>query len=240
MIRVGKFDYASYPTFDGFTPIPVISKSRSIYRNLSPFLLKDDMNRYMENLYQFSKVYKQVPKTTQRYSKYNPIIIWQHPKETHVIDNKITDEYKDWRKKGMDNNYPVRFPVGKTNRHKCLYSLKTNEDGTINEDEQLDYIESRKQIYMKLYIEIVKKHPLFMELKNKLANGENLLIIDIDGPYQSSLDYYKEHYNVSDDFIEHNSMLVNKENIDIMLHDIKHPFGHGYCLAIALLDLEII
>lgn len=34
-------------------------------------------------------------------------------------------------------------------------------------------------------------------------------------------------------------MLITKENISIMLNDTKHPFGHGYCLAMALLDKDI-
>ncbi|AEX61932.1 hypothetical protein c7_R1070 [Megavirus courdo7] len=33
-------------------------------------------------------------------------------------------------------------------------------------------------------------------------------------------------------------MLVTDENLAIMLHDPKHPFGHGYCLAMALTNNE--
>ena len=76
-------------------------------------------------------------------------------------------------------------------------------------------------------------------LKNRLINGENLLIIEVDGPHQESLDYYKEKYEVGDDFIQKNTMLANDENINIMLNDTKHPFGHGYCLAMTLLDKDI-
>ena len=50
---------------------------------------------------------------------------------------------------------------------------------------------------------------------------------------------YKQKYGVGNDFIQNDTMLITKDNIEIMLNDTKHPFGHGYCLAMALLDKEI-
>jgi hypothetical protein len=52
------------------------------------------------------------------------------------------------------------------------------------------------------------------------------------------MDYYKNMYKVEDNFIENDTMLVNDRNIDIMLNDDKHAFGHGYCLAMALLNMD--
>jgi hypothetical protein len=43
--------------------------------------------------------------------------------------------------------------------------------------------------------------------------GENLLIIEVDGPHQEDLQYYKDKYGVSDNFIENGTMLVTKDNI---------------------------
>ena len=43
----------------------------------------------------------------------------------------------------------------------------------------------------------------------------------------------------SNNFIKYKTMLATKENLDIMLNDTKYPFGHGYCLAAALLDLNM-
>ena len=68
-----------------------------------------------------------------------------------------------------------------------------------------------------------------------LREGKNLLIVDVDGPHQESLDYYKETYQVKDDFIENGTILVTKKNVNIMLKDTKYSFGHGYCLAMALM-----
>lgn len=240
-VRVGRTIYTKGgrkdPVFQGFTNIIVLMKSHSQWGVISPYDLKDEKERFMENIWQFSKVYQNVPKTTQKYSRYNQTVIWQHSAENHVDkDRKLTRQYFAWRKKGMNNKYAVRYPVGFQHRHKCLYALSENPDGTVN-PEKLDYVQSRKAIYVKHYCRLVKKHPKFLELQKRLNKGENLLIIEVDGPHQESLDYYKNMYAVGDDFIQNSTMLANQTNIGIMLNDEKHPFGHGYCLAMALLDI---
>lgn len=81
--------------------------------------------------------------------------------------------------------------------------------------------------------------PTFIKLQKMLAKGINLLIIEIDGPHQESLNYYKEQYHVNDYFIQQDTMLINQDHLDIVLNDVKHAFGHGYCLAACLLNLNI-
>lgn len=112
----------------------------------------------------------------------------------------------------------------------CLYALEKDEPPSKN-NPKLDYIESRKRIYLPLYMRLVIKEPQFKELKEKLSRGENLLIIEVDGPHQESLHYYKEKYGVPDNFIEKDSVEATEINLAILLNDSKHPFGHGYCLA---------
>lgn len=90
-----------------------------------------------------------------------------------------------------------------------------------------------------MYIKLVKQQAKFLELKERYEQGENLLIIEVDGPHQESLPYYQEKYDVTDNWIEQDSIEINKENIDIMLNDSKHCFGHGYCLAMAILDISM-
>ena len=43
-----------------------------------------------------------------------------------------------------------------------------------------------------------------------LANGINLLIVEIDGPKQESLEHYIDTYNVEDNFIQniHSIMVI--------------------------------
>jgi hypothetical protein len=105
--------------------------------------------------------------------------------------------------------------------------------------QRLDYIAARKAIYLPLYLKLVVAKPQFSELRQRLAAGENLLIIEVDGPHQESLPYYKERYNVADNFIENSTVLATQENLQLVLNDAKHPFGHGYCLAAALLGLDL-
>lgn len=245
MLRVGRCIYGAPniprkdPSYDGFTPIIVLMSGHSPYGELGPYDLKDEDGRIHENIWQFSKVYEKVPKTKQKFSRTTKTIVWDHPAETHIKNGELTDEYYAWREKGMNNKYAVRYPVGFQHRHKCLYALAEDEDGNIITDKKLDYIASRKEIYVKEYCRLVKKKPKFQELKSRLEQGENLLIFEVDGPHQESLQYYKDKYKVGNNFIENSTMLANKENLKIMLNDTKHPFGHGYCLAMALNNIEL-
>jgi hypothetical protein len=239
MIRVGRCTYNKQgkrtdPSYAGFTSIIVLMKSHSPYGDLGPYNLTDNQGRIFENIYQFVKVYREVPYTKEYYSRYDPKVIWEHPVETHVDEHgELTPAYWQWREKGMNCEYHIRYPVGFKHRYECLYAIRDQNDLT-----KLDYIEARKEIYVKIYCELVRKEQKFIDLKNRLDAGENLLIIEVDGPHQESLNYYKEEYGVDDDFIENGTMLAIDENLMIMLNDPKHPFGHGYCLAMALLDLD--
>jgi len=236
-IRVGKILYGSgkpeHPSFEGFTPIVVMTKS-SKYGSLGPYCLRNSEGHIMENIWQFSKVYPRVPASKQVYSRYDSTVIWKHPPETHTEPKtqEPLEAYWKWREKGFGCSYPVRYPVGRAHRKNCLYSLK--EKG----GKRLSYVEARKEIYLPVYCDLVRKEPQFAGLQARLQKGENLLIIEVDGPHQESLEYYQETYRVSEDFIEDDTMLATFDNLKIMLNDSKHPFGHGYCLAAALLGLN--
>nr|QBK92085.1 MAG: uncharacterized protein LCPAC304_04320 [Pithovirus LCPAC304] len=233
-IRVGRRKYArggyTDPSFPGFTPVICLTKSTA-YGSLSPYVITDEKGRIMENIFQYSKAYAQVPKSTQTYSRYDHRVIWDHPAEIHVKDGALTDDYWNWRNKGMNCKDAVRYPVGFKHRHKCLYALSDN-----NLEEKLDYINSRKEIYLPLYKECIQDLPQFLELQHRVQQGEHLLIIEVDGPHEESMSYYKDKYGVNNDFIVTNTVLVTPENMEILLNDETHPFGHGYCLGLALLQ----
>lgn len=230
-IRVGRIKYVNgkpvQPKFEGFTPIVVMTKS-SEYGDLGPYVLKNDEGHIMENIWQFSKLYPWVPASKQTYSRFDKTVIWDHPQETHVKDGKPTEKYWQWRQKGMENPEPVRYPVGNgAHKRKCICVLSDC-------NERLGIAEGRKQVYLKTYSELVKKEPKFVELVERCRSGENLLIIEVDGPHQETLGYYKEKYGIRDDFITDDTILVTPRNMKIMLNDPKHSFGHGYCLAMAI------
>jgi hypothetical protein len=245
MIRVGRIIYPKYggqgiyPSYDGFTNIVVLMKGHTEWGELGPYDLVDEEGVILENRWQFEKVYETVPKSRRHKSRNDKTVIWDHPAEVHIKDGKLTPEYYAWREKGMKSKHAIRYPVGFNHRHECQYALAEAEDGTIDEDDKLDYVESRKRIYVKEYCSLVKEKDKFKELQERLKGGENLLIIEVDGPHQESLDYYKEKYGVEDDFIENSTVLINEDSINIMLNNEKHPFGHGYCLAMALLDKDV-
>ena len=242
MIRVGRCTYEGGnrrdPSFEGFTPILVLTKS-SEYGSIGPYVLKDEKGRIMENIWQFSKVYEYVPPVTQSYSRWDKRIIWQWKGEKHVRKCEdgsfdLLPDYFSWRQAGMYAKDAIRYPVGYNHRGKCLFSLKEDENGDII-PKRLDYIQARKEIYYPVYRDLVRKEKQFIELKERVMKGENLLLVEVDGPHMESLKYYQDKYGVADDFIVNNTMLATPENLDIMLNDPLHPYGHGYCLANALL-----
>ena len=239
MIRVGRRIYTKNgqfidPEMDGFKQIFVLTKSYKDWWELSPYALKNDKDQIMENVWQFSKVYKDVPKRTAKYSRYDDRIIWQHPAEVHMNeDGTLKPEYWAWREKGMAAEDAIRYPVGFYHRHNCQYAL-TEPGG-----EKLDYVQSRKAIYVPLYIDLVKKEEKFKKLKKMYEDGENLLIIEVDGPHQESIQYYMDKYGVKRDFFVNSTVEANEESMKILLNDEKHAFGHGYCLAMALLDINV-
>jgi hypothetical protein len=202
-------------------------------------------------------VYSEVPRSVQRYSRYNSTVIWNYDAHRHISEsptviqysdgslpatqideNKyLTPEYFKWRYAGFVNPYPVRYPVGRQHRRLCIGSIKSADLGKTNR--LLTYIQARKEIYLPVYRKLVVQQAKFIKLKEMLERGQNLLIVEVDGPHQESLPYYMAKYNVGIDFIEEHTILATPENLSIMLNDSRHPFGHGYCLAIALLELEL-
>ena len=262
MIRVGTCRYENSkridPEYPNFTPIVVLMSGHSKWGVLGPYNLKDQNNRSVENLWQFSKIYPKIKETTEYYSRWDRTMIWKQEKERHC--RKLTDteerdsrldktdcfsvegstyvlseKYKRWRKKGKNNKYAVRYPNSYRGRHDTLTSLVKDYQRPKRKWSSLNYIQARKNIYCPLYCSLVIKNPLFFELKSRLETGENILIIEVDGPKDK--EYYFQRYG-REDLIEQDTMLVNRENIRIMLNDERYSFGHGYSLACALLGNE--
>ena len=246
-IRVGRRETKKGKTIDpcysGFEKVLCLTKSTK-YGSLSPYCLVNDKGQIMENIWQFSKMYESVPNVTQRYSRFDQTVIWDHPRETHLSKNDEgkwipNKNYHLWRAKGMSCKHPIRYPVGMMCRSGCVGVLVESEQQKCVLDETyipnlLGYVDARKEVYLPIYSELVEKQPDFQKLIQKLKSGKNILIVEIDGPHGECLDYYQDKYGVGKEFIENNTMLATPENLNIMLYDTKFPFGHGYCLAIAL------
>jgi hypothetical protein len=229
MIRVGTIKNSNDNIIlDNYKTIKIMTKS-SAYGELGPYVLKDKNGRVLENIWQFSKVYEKINNHRCTYSQWDSTIIWEQEEDTHLNNGILTDSYFNWRNKGFYNEQPVRYPCGKNWGTKCKYAVPEYDMSL-----KLDYITSRKKLYLPIYTALVKNENKFNKIVDMLKKGTNILIIEVDGPRQESLDYYKEKYNVSDNWISERTIEANLDNLNIMLNDSKHCFGHGYCCAIAL------
>lgn len=220
MIRVGQ-PKSKYPSF---ISIECGTKS-STYGELSSFCLKTKEGYFLENWYQFSKVFRVVPAKRVKYSEWDKTIIWSHKKERHYQDGEITEKYWGWRQKGLENEYPVKFPYGFEDKPKFFYI----------DEELTDEFAARKK-YLEIYSSLIREEKRYWMLFEKLRKGKNLLINEYEGPHQESLPYYIENYGVGEDFIQNKSVEINEENASILFNDLLHPFGYGYCLALNLYD----
>lgn len=244
-VRVGTIKYENgkkiYPKYKDFIRIEVMTPSTP-YGSLGPYSLsKGDM--LMENIWQCSKIFKSVPDIIVPYSRFDRTTVWKWNAEDHLNDdNEILPNYWIWRNTLAHNKYAVRHPVGLRNKRTCVTCIYNEEDTfttELNDFECLGYIEARKRLYLPEYTSLVKREHLYKKLEKYIKDGKNLLILEVDGPIQESLQYYKEEYGVNDDFIVDGTIEANEKNMKIMINDRKHIFGHGYCLATALLDLDI-
>jgi ribA/ribD-fused uncharacterized protein len=244
-IKVGRRAYRGRgftepPCPPGYTRIVVMIRddpSRGEYGGLSPYTVTTPDGVIVENFWQFLKVYPRVPKVSVPASTNDPRIVWEYPEEVHIVDGEVTAEWDAWRKKGFASRNYIRFPVGDSPaaRAACQFSLSISPDGTIDTHRRLDYVTSRKETYGKVYCENVRRYALFKELQDRLRAGENLLIIEVDGPHMESQRYYRERYGID---VSSGTIDVTVENMRIMINDTKHAFGHGYCLAMELLGIR--
>ena len=108
-----------------------------------------------------------------------------------------------------------RYPNSKNKN--ILYALF---DGN---NEQMDYITSRKKVYVPEYYDLIKNREMLLFYKNMVNNGENITIYDFDGSRKINKDVECVEVDVN--------LLINKIN------DLTHPFGHGYIVAAALLNI---
>tara|TARA_Y100000385_G_C12990071_1_gene592399 strand:- start:567 stop:836 length:270 start_codon:yes stop_codon:yes gene_type:complete len=82
-----------------------------------------------------------------------------------------------------------------------------------------------KKIYIPTYSKLFKNHKLFNDIMDKLFNGENIMLIDIDGP---AIELYPEGRQMS-------IKLINE-----MVECTTKPYGHSFVAAkILLKDLGI-
>eukprot|EP01083_Nonionella_stella_P165339 549780_1 len=171
-----------------------------------------------------------------RHKKLDRLYKWVYPAVKKCLDDNgtLTEEYWKWRDTGMKHQKAVRFPVGRANRFECLYSVVDRGN-----PQPVNYIEARKKIYIPQYTAALIQCDKFKQLKRMYEDGQYLLISEFDGPLYQDYDYYQDKYGKMDIVLEGNVMIPTKENLKILLNDTKHPFGHGYCIAMALQGITV-
>lgn len=143
------------------------------YKDLHPCYLKNKNGHIMENLWQSLYVYPTI--NACKYKTFETII-WNHGKETHIKDEKITDEYYLWKEKLSKNKFPIKYPVGYSNRNKYEFIL-------YNDKKYYNLVWAFNDIYTPMYHELIKTKPRFIELQKEYKNGKGLLIIADELPH---------------------------------------------------------
>ena len=85
------------------------------------------------------------------------------------------------------------------------------------------YVESRLKIYVPVYGNLIRDMAPIHLMKEMVARGESIMIIDHDGPPRALFP---------------SGMELTRENWARMSIDEKYPFGHGYVVAALVAGLE--
>ncbi len=227
---------ADYIMFD----VTSRNKDASITHDLSPFFIGPATSSYdvtfknFENLWQFSKVYE-----GDTIFNYKPSLKKEQSIPFVCSDNmgNPTEKWWEFNKVGADSSIAYRRPyVGKP-----LYQYYQNARGEI---ERLDYVTSRKKVYIPEYAKLVYNTPSFKKLKELVDNGGKIAIIDFDAYnyynpaamerlYASIVKKYPNFTYTLDDFLAIKTVkdVVNFTGL---------LAGHGFVLKMLLQgDLEV-
>lgn len=156
---------------------------------------------------------------------------WQYgkvfPELGHVGENgKITKKWLEFREKGYKKAKGDRHPVGtKTDRVKFVdrrgrkwYEYMIPSFARYY-GEKMDYITSRKKVYVPAYAYLVRRTEAFKKLKEKVDNGFKVQILDFDGPKDGSA-------------------LITVDYLRKKINDPSSPFGHGFVISALLAGIE--
>lgn len=234
-LRVGRYDSRKQrqPITCGFT-----NELIHVKEELSPFQLKDEKGRIVENVWQFQKWFPFVKEQKQ-----TRIYSWSHPFEIHQNPEtkEPTDDYLRWRQKGLNFRTAVRWPNGPGGAKECICHLVEDQDEsklypifsitTPTKFKKLDYIAARKEVYFQVYVTAARKTKSFRDYKRRLLEGENIQINEVDGPSAGTP-------GTPFQLVKDDSIPVTQQIVLDWVNNTKQPFGHGICLAVALLDWD--
>lgn len=140
---------------------------------------------------------------------------WQSGKRFSHLNHNDVSEHRKYVQKWKDLTKGKRRILPGT--YKPFDALFETE-----RDTPFGYLESRKQIYIPLYSQIIKEKPSIKKYRELLKEGKNICIYDFDGPRD------EDGKPICVEF--------NKETYEKYLNDTRRPFGHGFVVGKVLMD----
>ena len=129
---------------------------------------------------------------------YNFEAYWQSGKVFEGISEAVTKKF--WKNITEPKR---RYPGSKGKR--VLYAQWID-----NSVKEMDYITSRKKVYVPLYYEMMKDTEMALYWKKRVDEGENIVIYDFDGPRLSDGDV--------------TCIQVNEKILQQKINDTRFPF----------------
>lgn len=192
------------PVIEGYSKINVSSMSttKNKFRNISPMLIgpikvqEKDIEGFSKNCQVGSfERYWQAGKIYQKE------LIDQNikPQSSKDLVNKFYEERNKMYTLSKENKKRRRRKYPKSSHGVPISSIY---NGIV-----MDYITSRKKVYIPIYIELIKNTKEYKFLLQRVNSGENIFIVGPDGWPT----YEKE---------------INEITIKEAIDDLKYPFGH--------------
>ena len=207
-------------TYEDFIRIDVTSCSRNekMAKDLSPLYIGPVVSSdgivalTFENLWQYGKVY--------------PLIYDENKKIVSGVDEfgNPSEEFYKWRKRfyELKKEKGTRHPSfpSKIRHRDCLYMVHFDKEGNL---EKLDYVTSRKKIYIPEYAKLIVNTDSFKYLKQLYENGSKIALCDFD-----AWNYYGPNLDQDTTIID-------------VVNDPTFKVGHGYVIKMLLQgDIEVV
>lgn len=139
---------------------------------------------------------------------------WQAGKIFEGIPEETTKSW--WRAQTSPKR---RYPKGKGKKILCARFEGHEDKG------DMDYVTSRKEVYVKEYYNLIKEREMTLYWKKMLSEGHNITVYDFDGPRTIDGDV--------------TCLEVTEELLREKISDLRHPFGHGYVVACTIAGIDI-
>lgn len=214
----------------GYHTINVLKWKDSKWKSLCPYYLKTDGREahinpggiLFENFWQGSKYFAHIIPQEQypsRFQQGNPKYLqFQHS----LTGVNSPEKYEQWRRLIWACAHPIRHPNG----------YRSQPEYAVMGTQRLGYIEARKAIYFQEYCRLIRALPAYQQLLGLLKAGQNLMICEMDVPNKGKKGGF--------DIDSATSPALTLDYLNTLLDDPSEPFGHGLCLAHALLTDKMV